>query len=242
MTPFASALRAFSGGRVLDVATGAGQFIEVLTTQLPDYAEIIGVDSAERPLAAARAACTQPNLRFLLMRTEQLEFPDASFDTVCISNSLHHLAARPQALAEMGRVLKPGGHFILSEMYRDGQTEPQLTHVYLHHWWAAIDTANGLRHDETFTRQQVVEIATGLGLRDLALHDYADLEADPLDPEGVAQLEGHIDTYLQRAANIPGAAGTPLAAALRARGEELRQRLRTVGFHSATTLLAIGVK
>ena len=64
----------------------------------------------------------------------------------------------------MGRVCKPGGQFIISEMYRDGQTETQQTHVALHHWWAAVDTAEGILHHETYTRQELVEITEKIGL------------------------------------------------------------------------------
>ncbi len=56
-------------------------------------------------------------------------------------------------------MLKPGGHLFLSEMHRDGQTEPQLTVVYLHHSVAAVDTALGVLHKRTLTRQELVDNA-----------------------------------------------------------------------------------
>jgi ubiquinone/menaquinone biosynthesis C-methylase UbiE len=86
-------------------------------------------------------------------------------------------------LSEMMRVCKSGGYFITSEMYRDGQSETQFTHVGLHHWWAAVDTAEGITHSETFTRQEVVEIIQKTGLHELEYYDLSDLESDPREPK-----------------------------------------------------------
>jgi len=123
-----------SGGRVLDVATGNGNFGGALMENLRDYSEIIGIDTNTHALDAGRENFKQDNIRFQSMDAAHLNFPDASFDTVCIAYSLRHLANLAQTLAEMRRVLKPGGHLIVGEMHRDHQTETQLAHVYLHHW------------------------------------------------------------------------------------------------------------
>lgn len=236
MNDWQQALNSISGGHVLDVATGGGGFIQVLVENLRDYTAITGIDTNERALESARQLLSNAAVHFLFMDAAHLDFPDAAFDTVCISHSLHHLAELPQVLAEMQRVLKPGGHFIISEMYSDGQTEAQQTHVMVHHWWGEIDRALGGSHNETFTRQQLVELVDGLALNECACYDVADLESDPRDPETLKVLEGRIDHYCQRAQELPE------AETLLQRGAALRERLQAVGFQSATALLAIGVK
>jgi ubiquinone/menaquinone biosynthesis C-methylase UbiE len=230
------ALSTISGRRVLDVATGGGGFIGFLMDNLKDYTDITGIDSNERQIEAARQSYPQENIHFLHMDAAQMDFPDRHFDTVCIANSLHHMADPAGVLAEMMRVCKPGGHFIVSEMYRDGQSETQLTHVALHHWRAAVDTAQGITHHETLTRQQVLEITEKLGLHHLRQYDLKDVETDPKDAELVRGLDGIIDRSLQSTQNLDG------EIELRQRGEEIRQRVHEVGFHGATTLLVIGEK
>jgi SAM-dependent methyltransferase len=227
------ALGNISGGRVLDVATGRGNFISMLIENLHDYVEIIGIDANADTIESARESFKQDNIHFAVMDAAHLDFPNASFDTVCISNSLHHLADLTQALAEMRRVLKSNGHFIISEMYRDNQAETQLTHVCLHHWWAAVDSINGIVHYETWPRQEICDLLIRLGLSNLNLYDLSNLTDDAKQPEVLAELNPIIDRYIQRAEGRPD---------LQARGEELRQRVRDIGFHSATTLLAIGEK
>lgn len=226
-------LGTISGGRVLDIATGAGNFIHTLMDELKDYTEIIGVDNGKHAAAAfSEAFRKQKNIHFQLMDAHHLDFADESFDTVCISNSLHHLDAET-VLREMKRVLRPGGLLLVSEMYRDAQTETQMTHVLLHHWWAAVDTVNGIVHHETYTRQEIMDRVSTLALTDLTAFDLSDLSDDPKSADFIEQLDPVFENYIQRAEGHPE---------LQARSEELKTRVKDIGFHSATTLMVMGKK
>ncbi len=221
-----------SGGRVLDVATGTGGFVRFLLDGLRDHGEVVGIDAnPARAAAFATAFGDRADVRFVEMDAHALDFGDGWFDTVCVSNSLHHLADPAPVLAEMRRVLRPGGHMIVNEMYRDGQSETQMTHVLLHHWWAAVNTMQGEVHRETYRRDEIVEIVERLGLADLRLVDLSDPDEDPHDPETVADMEAAIDRHVALADGH---------SELQGRGEELRVRLRAVGVRNATQLAVIG--
>ena len=223
-----------SGGRVLDVATGTGGFIHFLLEGLKDYTEILGIDANERAAAAfAEGFKDKPGIRFEAGDALQLNYPDASFDLVCISNSLHHFDQPQVVLRHMERVLRPGGHLIMAEMYRDGQTDTQMTHVHLHHWWAAVDRSAGIVHNETYTRAKLIELVSALELSDLALYDLSGTDENPKAPEILAELTPVFDRYIQRAEGRPD---------LQARGDELRTRVAEIGFHGATTLVMVGMK
>ena len=230
------ALGRLCAGNVLDVATGRGGFISFLLENLADYKKITGIDTSVSSLVAARQAHPQENIHFQLMDATCLDFPDGHFDTVCIADSLHHVEDPDAVLSEVVRVCKAGGNIIVCEAFQDRQTETQLTNVYFHHWKAAVDTAEGICHRETFTRQQVEGFIHGMGLHNLKVYELADLESDPKEPKLIKGLEDIIDRYLQRIE------GLEQGAELRERGVELRQRVREVGFHGATCLLAIGKK
>lgn len=220
--------------RVLDVATGAGGFIHFLLDGLPGYTEIIGIDTNPRSEAVfTNAFNDKPGIHFQTMDAQHLTFAADSFDLVCLTNSLHHFDDPLPVLQEMERVARPGGYLLISEMYRDNQTETQLTHVELHHWWAAVDRATGVVHNETYTRQELLKMIESLSLSEVKLYDLSDTSDDPRSVELLAELNPVIDRYIQRAEGHPE---------LQARGEQLRQRVKEIGFHGATSLLMLGEK
>ena len=219
---------------MLDVGTGRGGFVESLVTDLKDYDEIIGIDiNADLAAGFAEKFADQPRVRFQQVDALALPFEDASFDTVSVAGSLHHLADPQLGLSEMMRVLRRGGHLIVVEMYRDGQTETQKTHVMLHHWWAATDRLGGTSHRETYTRAQIIHLINDLDLSELTMRDETYLDEDPMEPKQLAELEASIERYLELAAGHPD---------LLEQGAELRERLHQIGFHSATVLVAMGQK
>jgi ubiquinone/menaquinone biosynthesis C-methylase UbiE len=221
-------------GRVLDVATGSGGFIHFLLDRLKSYGEIIGIDASASAAAAFEAAfADKPNIGFRSMDACQLEFEPASFDLVCVSNSLHHFDDPRAVLRQMVRVLRPGGRLLVCEMYRDGQTEPQMTHVHLHHWWGAVDSVNGLTHHETYLRQELIELVSGLGLKDEAQEDLSDSSGDPMSPSIREELDPVFQRYMQRADGHPD---------LQRRGEALRRRVAEIGFQDATAVLIVARK
>jgi SAM-dependent methyltransferase len=222
------------GGRVLEVATGTGWFVGYLDDGLADHGEIIGIDSdAARRAAFADAPGDRPGARFEVRDALATGYPDASFDTVAIANSLHHFADPAAVLREMLRVLHAEGWFIVFEMYRDRQEPPQMTHVELHHWWAAVDSRRGITHRATYPRQELLDLVGTLGLTDPHVTDVANPEDDPLDPDSIAEMRGVIERYLELAAGDPD---------LSARGHALRQRLEEVGIRGATSVCILGRK
>ena len=236
MNIFKQALGDISGGSVLDIATQEGGFVRILMESLQSYTEIIGIDISEQAIATAQSKFDQKNIRFMQMDAAHLSFADERFDTVSLSASLHHLANIPQVLAEAMRVLKTGGHFILAEMHRDGQTEAQLTMVYLHHWVAAVDSALGIFHNSTLPRQKFVDTMAELGLHHTAVYDFSDPASDPMDAALITQLDDLIDKNTQRAAGVQD------GPALMQRGQALQRRLHKVGIQREPLIVIVGEK
>jgi ubiquinone/menaquinone biosynthesis C-methylase UbiE len=236
MDLFQSVLRGMDGGKVLDVATQEGGFVQILIENLKGYQEIVGVDINERAIETARDRISRDDVRFLVMDAEQLDFEDEYFDTVSISASLHHMSNVQRVLEEMKRVLKSGGTFILAEMHREGQTEAGLTSVYLHQWAAEVDSALGRLHNHTFSRQDLVDYVEGMELENIEIYDYIERDSDPFEMSRIEQLEGLIERIVRRAE------GARNDKELKARGEKLRKRLREVGVQREPILLVIGRK
>jgi demethylmenaquinone methyltransferase/2-methoxy-6-polyprenyl-1,4-benzoquinol methylase len=113
----AAALR--PGTRVLDVATGTGKLALVAARQVAPGGEVIGLDASERMLARARSASADAAavpVRWLRGDAMAMPLDDASVDVVTIGFGLRNMPDFDGALAEMARVLRPGGRLALLEI------------------------------------------------------------------------------------------------------------------------------
>lgn len=100
------------GLTVLDVACGEGYGSAWLARQA---AQVIGVDLSVDAIAHAKSVYSaQPNLHFQQADCTALPFADASFDRVVSFETIEHITAQAQFLAELSRVLRPDGVLILS--------------------------------------------------------------------------------------------------------------------------------
>lgn len=105
------------GSRVLDVGTGTGIVALAASRALGERGHVLGVDLSDGMLARAREKAADRALtdrvEFRQMDAERLSLPDASFDTVLSLFALHHFPNPASALAQMRRVLRPGGTLCL---------------------------------------------------------------------------------------------------------------------------------
>ena len=225
-----------SGGRILDVATGQGGFVEYLTTLFKDFDSILGIDPAANRIEEAKAKFAKDNIRFEVMDGEKLKLDDNSFDTVCISNSLHHLANVGAVLAEMKRVLKPGGRMIVFEVFSDDQTEVQMTSVMMHHWWAEVDRTQGVSHNDTYTRDGILEFVRPLRLENLEKFEMLEEDQDPRNEELAKQLRKICDEYMAKIKDQPE------HAQLIQKGKDILARMDEIGFLWPTGLCLLGQK
>lgn len=230
-------LNRFNVPHVLDVATGRGEFINVLKQKLGYYEQIIGVDPSGKNVNYAQKIYPENNIEIYRMELEELQFPDNSFDLVSISNSLHHLEDREKVFAQILRVAKPGGIVLVTEMYKDGeQTAAQQTHIMIHHWIAAIDRRLDIIHDETFDKAEIIEMVKGLKLENLQVVDFYVPVEDPRQSAYCQSLKNTCQSNLKRIANLEDAQD------LRDQGQVILKRLDEIGCAGASRLLAWGTK
>ncbi|HMM42341.1 MAG TPA: class I SAM-dependent methyltransferase [Thermomicrobiales bacterium] len=136
--------------RVLDVGCATGELL--LAIRAAGNPRVTGVETGELAARIARR-------RGLDVRTGELDdarFPDASFDTVILSHTLEHVPDPASVVAEVARVLRPGGALILWL-----PNVESLEAALLGRYWIGYDAP---RHLTTFGVSTLTRALSGAGL------------------------------------------------------------------------------
>jgi demethylmenaquinone methyltransferase/2-methoxy-6-polyprenyl-1,4-benzoquinol methylase len=105
------------GERVLDIATGSGDLALSLSRKVRPGGEVWITDINRRMLERGRDRLLDRGLALPAVQcdAERLPFPAAHFDCVTVGFGLRNMTHKDAALAEMARVLKPGGRLVVLE-------------------------------------------------------------------------------------------------------------------------------
>ena len=153
------------GGRVLDVGCGTGRLARWIAEMVGPEGEVAGID----PLADRIAIARQDNdgIRFEVGSAEDLgRFADGSFDRVCLNAVFHWIEDKPRALAEVWRVLRPGGRVGIT-------TVPRETF-----WAATVHNVCALVLSRSPYLEQIDPAAVGVLDRNIAISDLLALFAE----------------------------------------------------------------
>lgn len=104
-----------SVGDLLDLGCGTGFYFPILSTHAKS---VVGVDVSDAMLEDARLLIDERGLDNCSVKAcsaLELDFPNESLDVVHSWDFLHHVSDIPKTLAEISRVLKPGGRYIAVE-------------------------------------------------------------------------------------------------------------------------------
>lgn len=132
-------LGARPGAHVLDVGCGTGNDVRALAELVGPEGRAVGVDASEQliQVARSRSASFAVPAEYFAGSIYRLDFPADSFDAVQAERVFMHLAEPQQALAEMWRVVKPGGCVLVHDPDWDtlilDASDPALSHRILKH-------------------------------------------------------------------------------------------------------------
>ncbi|MFG3339994.1 class I SAM-dependent methyltransferase [Glycomyces sp. NPDC048151] len=176
-----------TGERVLDIGCGAGFYVEAL---LERGAHVTGIEGSVELLAHARervgdrAELRQHDLE------RPLGFADASFDTALCALVVHHIRDRAALLAEVFRVLKPGGRLLVSTTHPAADWK-HFGGTYFSDDWVDLHLREDLPPIH-FQRNTVAGFLTELLDAGFALETITEPrpvpELEAVDPEAFAKL------------------------------------------------------
>jgi ubiquinone/menaquinone biosynthesis C-methylase UbiE len=122
------------GAQALDVGCGTGTLAIEVARRVGRAGRVAGIDPGDQQIARARAKAARRHLSidFQIGVIEQLPFPDQTFDVVFSTLMMHHLPAplKRQGLAEVARVLKPGGRLVIADFKHKQERTEQAAHFH----------------------------------------------------------------------------------------------------------------
>jgi ubiquinone/menaquinone biosynthesis C-methylase UbiE len=200
-------LKTFFAGKsvhtILDIGTGSGDFIKLISPAFPEAAKITGIDMSEEALTGARAENHSPNVNFIRMEGEHLDFPNQSFDAVCLSNAMHHLASTEKTFSEMKRVVKNEGWLVIAEIVSDSLNEAQENQKMWHHFKSYVDRKSGITHQETWSEKEVLEMIRSAGISSAITFPYNRMPEPITDPEKLKHWITQFEDSLAKLKGLP---------------------------------------
>jgi ubiquinone/menaquinone biosynthesis C-methylase UbiE len=133
---------------ILDVGSGAGQIAQHLLKYSDAQTQIYCTDLSQQMLERARVRLKSPRPRFVTADLVHLPFEDNFFDGVTCGYVLEHIANPRPGLAELARVLKPGGRMLLLV------TEDSVAGAWTSRLWCC----------RTYNRRELMQICAEVGI------------------------------------------------------------------------------
>ncbi len=164
---------------VLELGCGPGWLWYSNRARIPAGWQITLSDFSAGMLDEARQQLGEERFSYQVADAQALSFADASFDAVIANHMLYHIPDLPQALGEIRRVLKPGGHLYATTIGRESMHELDelLFRAQISPHW------QNFKQNATFALENGQEVLTPF-FEQMKLHLYEDAleitEAEPL--------------------------------------------------------------
>jgi 2-polyprenyl-6-hydroxyphenyl methylase/3-demethylubiquinone-9 3-methyltransferase len=152
------------GRKTLDIGCGGGILAEEFARL---GCAVTGIDPSARSLEAARAHARAAGLAIDYRRGtgESLPFPDATFEVAYCCDVLEHVGDLPKVIAEISRVLKPGGIFLYDTINRTLRSKLVIIKLFQEWSWTSF-MPPGFHDWRMFIKpEELLSLLAGNGLR-----------------------------------------------------------------------------
>jgi 2-polyprenyl-3-methyl-5-hydroxy-6-metoxy-1,4-benzoquinol methylase len=215
-------LRTRDGGVVLDIACGGGAFTKRLTESLQSYGSVTGLDIKAEARETFLQTVQGQDICFVAGSIhDYVRSTGNSFDTISVSNALHHLQNVGDVLKDVANLMRDSGIVIVNEMHSDDLTPAQQTQHDQHRFLADLQRASGEYHRETFSRAEILGFVTNAGLR--VQHTYE----NPNENAPITTAAGPIVERAEAAMRKVYPEGAPDS--VRAERDRLAARIKEIG-------------
>ncbi|MBT3253704.1 MAG: class I SAM-dependent methyltransferase [Candidatus Marinimicrobia bacterium] len=210
-------------GDYLEFGCGDGGFLKYVLDHNDSFNSVTGVDINPESVQTARKTLEAFNVDFIVHENLPLNLENNHFDTITLSNTLHHLKDKPAVLAELKRLIKSTGLIIITEMISNDLTETEQVYCDFHTLRAETDRLNGIHHETTFSatsiKKLVDENELQINKKEILLND----KIIDRDENEISEMEAIIDVL------VKGEIERPEFEALASKAQGIKERLRRFG-------------
>jgi ubiquinone/menaquinone biosynthesis C-methylase UbiE len=188
----------YDAGSVLDIGVGRGEFLKFALCSFHSWKRAAGIDIDPESLQTANRELAGTSAVLLQGSALAMPFTCGYFNTITMSNALHHIEALQSLFSETSRVCSPNGLIIINEMLNENQARLQETYMLYHRFIAEVDNQLGHFHHEPFTEKELLGIvkSSGLNMTDFFIHE--ETTGDYLNHDEIKAMTDRMHRKVQR--------------------------------------------
>lgn len=222
-------------GDYLEFGCGSGIFLDFVLKNAHAHKSITAVDINESVIEEAKTLLNNENIVFLNYSTLPLPFKNNHFDTITVSNALHHIKDKENVFKELTRIIKKDGNIIITEIISNNLSEEEKTHYYHHKLRVKIDSINNIFHEPAYTEDEIIHIIEKNNLKIKEKCVVKEFKPNTKVPEEIEFMNNFIDELISKIDIVS------LIDELKSEGEIVKDRLLKYGIkRSPQVYLVIG--
>ena len=187
----------------LELGCGDGGFLKYVLDQNKSFKSITAVDINSESIKKARTTLQTFKVFFIVQENLPLGLESDQFDTITLSNTLHHLRDKPSVLAELKRLIKPNGKIIITEMITNNLTSAEQSYCRYHALRAEVDRLHGVFHETTYTSAEIQRMVSESRLRIVKKAVLLNVKEAVLDTGEISEMESKVNELIQSVSETP---------------------------------------
>jgi ubiquinone/menaquinone biosynthesis C-methylase UbiE len=190
-------LGSLDAGSLLDIAVGRGDFLQFALSSFHTWKRAAGIDIDPDTLQIAQQSFEDSSVILVNGSALAMPFLTGYFDTITLSNALHHIEEIESLFRETFRVCKSNGLIIINEMLNENHSRLQEPYMLYHRFIAEVDNQLGRYHHEPFTLKELLAMVKNSGLNTLDYFIHEEVTGDCLNKEEIEAMSERMRKKVQ---------------------------------------------
>jgi ubiquinone/menaquinone biosynthesis C-methylase UbiE len=178
----------YDAGSLLDVAIGRGEFLKFALKSFNSWKSAAGIDIDRESLQIAIKEFTNTPVILIFGSALSMPFVDNYFDTITMSNTIHHIETLSALFSEISRVCKSNGLFIINEMLNENYSDLQETYMLYHRFNADVDNQLGCYHHEPYNMKELLTIIKSSGFQIIDYFVHTEITGDTMNTKEIEAM------------------------------------------------------